>query len=251
MDAKTFNFCEQLARYVLPPDTSVPVIKEIIMKRAVGMLEPMMASLLTLDWEITSQSIRKFERELEVLKGKLSGDPHSKRLIELSLPICNYLRVRKGAASPASMQFLKEATRTLHFFWQKRKLAVSERKKALKKLVDKYDKLIADVQRVNAALAQATRAKPAKATAPRVAKAAPKAKPKKKTPAKKVAVRKVPKPSPTALVLKAIKSHRKGIDIATLKKTTGLADSSIRSILYRASKEGKIKRIGRGVYVSA
>ena len=221
------------------------------MKRAVGMLEPMMASLLTLDWEITSQSIRKFEKELEALKEKLGRDPHSKRLIELSLPICNYLRVRKGAASPASMQFLKESMRTLHLFWQKRKLAVSERKKALKKLIDKYDKLIADVQRVTAALAQSTGAKPAKATAPRVAKAAPKAKPKKKAPAKKVAVRKARKPAPIAQVLKAIKSHSKGIDIATLKKTTGLSGSSISSILFRASKKGKIKRIRRGVYVSA
>ena len=209
----------------------------------VGMLEPMMASLLTLDWEITSQSIRKFEKELEALKETLGGDPYSKRLIELSLPICNYLRVRKGAASPASMQFLKEATRTLHHFWQKRKLAVSERKKALKKLIDQYDNLIADVQRVNAALAKATRAKPTKA--------APKAKRKKKAPAKKIAVRKARKPSATAQVLKVIKSYRKGVDVATLKKTTGLADGTIRSILYRASKEGKIKRIRRGVYASA
>lgn len=223
----------------------------MIMKQAVGMLEPMMASLLTLDWEITAQSIGKFEKELEALKEKLGGDPHSNRLIELSLPICNYLRVRKGAASPASMQFLKEATRTLHLFWQKRKLAVSERKKALKKLIDKYDNLIADVQRVNAALAQATRAKPARAAAPRAVKAVSKAKPKKKAPAKKTAVRKARKPSATAQVLKAIKSHKKGINVAILKKKTGLPDSSIRSILYRASKEGKIKRIGRGVYISA
>lgn len=213
------------------------------MKRTVGTLEPMMASLLTLEWEITSQSIRKFEKELEALKEKLGRDPHSQRLIELSLPMCNYLRVRKGAASPASMQFLKEATRTLHLFWQKRKLGVSERKKALQKLIDKYDNLIADVQRVNAALAQATGAKPAKA--------APKAKPQKKAPSKKVAVRKARKPSPTVQVLRAIKSHSKGIDITTLKKTTGLSGSSISSILYRASREGKIKRIRRGVYVSA
>ena len=221
------------------------------MKRTVGMLEPMMASLLTLDWEITAQSIGKFEKELEALKEKIGGDPHSKKLIELSLPICNYLRVRKGAASPASMQFLKEATRALHLFWQKRKLAVSERKKTLKKLIDKYDNLIAEVQRVNAALAQATQAKPAKAAAPRAAKAASKVKPKKKAPAKKVAVRKARKPSATAQVLKVIKGHKKGINVATLKKKTGLPDSSIRTILYRASKEGKIKRIGRGVYISA
>jgi predicted transcriptional regulator of viral defense system len=75
--------------------------------------------------------------------------------------------------------------------------------------------------------------------------------PKKKVPAKKPAVRKVRKQSPTVVVLQVIKSHKKGIDIPTLKKITGLPDNSIRNILYRASKEGRIKRIRRGVYASA
>lgn len=221
------------------------------MKATVGMLEPMMASLLTLDWEITSQSIRKFEKELEVLQEQIGEEVHSKRLIELSLPICDYLRVKKGAASPASIQFLKEATRTLHFFWQKRKLGDSERKKALQKLIDKYGKLMADVQRASAAATKATAAKPGKGAAQPEAKAGLKAAAKNKVPTNKAAVRKATKPSPTALVLKAIKSHRKGIDVPTLKKTTGLPDSNIRSILHRACKEGEIKRIRRGVYVSS
>lgn len=214
------------------------------MKSTVGMLEPMMASLLTLDWEISSQSIRKFEKELEVLKEQIGKDADSKRLIELSLPICDYLRVRKGAASPASIQFLKEATRTLHRFYQKRKLGDSERKNALKKLIDKYEKLMADVER-------ATAAKPGKGAAKPAAKTSIEATAKKKGPTKKAAVRKAMKPSPTALVLEAVKGHRKGVDIATLKEKTGLPDSNIRSILHRASREGEIKRVHRGVYVSA
>jgi hypothetical protein len=84
------------------------------MKQKVDVLEPLKASLLTLDWEISPETIGKFEKELEGLKEKLAKDPYSKKLIELSLPICNYLRVRKGSASPASMQFLHAATRTLH-----------------------------------------------------------------------------------------------------------------------------------------
>ena len=221
------------------------------MKSTVGMLEPMMASLLTLDWEITSQSIRKFEKELEALKEQIGRDAHSKTLIELSLPICDYLRVRKGAASPASIQFLKEATRTLHLFYKKRELGDSERKKALKKLIDKYEKLMADVQRATAAVRKATAAKPGKGAIEPAAKAGLKATAKKKAPTKKAAVRKATKPSPTALVLEAVKGHRKGIDIATLKEKTGLPDSNIRSILHRASKESEIKRVRRGVYVSA
>ena len=75
------------------------------MKQKVDVLDPLKASLLTLDWEISPQTIRKFEQELEGLKAKLVNDPYSKKLIDLSLLICKYLRVRKGSASPASMQF--------------------------------------------------------------------------------------------------------------------------------------------------
>ena len=203
------------------------------MKQKVDMLEPLKASLLTLDWEISPQTIRKFEEELERLKTKLAKDPYSSKLIELSLPICNYLRVRKGSASPASMQFLHAATRTLHYFRQRRQPAVAERKKAINSLIGEFGDLMADVNKVNMVVAKATAA------------------PKKKAPAKKPAVGKIQKQSPTLVVLKVIKSHKKGIDIPTLKKITGLPDNSIRNILYRAGKEGKIKRIRRGVYASA
>ena len=221
------------------------------MKRKPEMMESLMASLLTLDWEISPQTIRKFEKELEVLKEKIGDDPYSKKLINLTLPICNYLRVRKGSASPASMQFLHEATRTLHLFRKKRKLAVAERKQTIKRLVDKFGKLMVDVQRINFTLAQATRPKSPQAVAPTATKAARKATVKKKRPTRKPAVRKVTKPSPTAEVLKTIKRYKKGIDIPTLKKVTGFTDSAIRNILYRAAKEGKIKRVRRGVYAAA
>ena len=203
------------------------------MKQKVDVLEPLKASLLTLDWEISPQTIRKFEKELEGLKEKLAKDRYSKRLIELSLPICNYLRVRKGSASPASMQFLHAATRTLHHFRQKRQPAVAERKKAVKNLIDKFEDLMADVKKINMVVENATAA------------------PKKKTRAKKPAIRKIRKQSPADVVLRTIKGHKRGVDIATLKKITGLPDNSIRNILYRAGKEGKIERISRGVYASA
>jgi hypothetical protein len=84
-------------------------------------------------------------------------------------------------------------------------------------------------------------------------------KPEKKVPAKKKVRPKksiAPKPkragklSDTAKVLQVIRGHKKGADIPKLKKKTGFADSKIRAIVYRASKEGKIKRVRRGVYIS-
>ncbi len=221
------------------------------MKQKSDMLEPLMASLLTLDWEISSQSIRKFEKELEVLKEELGDDPHSKKLIDLSMPICNYLRVRKGSASPASIQFLHEATRTLYRFRQGRKLSVVESKETIKKLVNKFGNFMADVQRINLKVEQATRPKSAPAAAEPGTKPARKAPVKKKGQARKAAVQKTQKQSPTAEVLSVIKRHKKGIDVATLKEITGFTDSNIRNIIYKAAKEGELKRVSRGVYVSA
>jgi hypothetical protein len=213
------------------------------MKSKPEMMESLMASLLTLDWEINPQTISRFEKELEGLKKKIGDDPHSKKLIDLTLPICNYLRVRKGSASPASMQFLHEATRTLHHFRKKRKLTIFEGKRTIQNLVDRFQKLLAEVDKINLTLTRATPAKSQQAARKTVVQ--------KKSPARKPAVRKVRTPSATAEVLKAIKRYKKGVDIATLKEVTGFTDSAIRNILYRAAKEGKIKRVARGIYAAA
>jgi len=81
------------------------------------------------------------------------------------------------------------------------------------------------------------------------AKRKPKAKAKtaKKAPAKK----KGAALTATDQVVNIIKRSKKGADAPTLMKKTGLADKTIRNILFRAGKLGKIKRAGRGVYVAA
>ena len=85
-----------------------------------------------------------------------------------------------------------------------------------------------------------------KAAARKVVKRKPK-----KVKAKKAKPKKAKKMTDTAQVLKVIKGHKKGADIARLKKRTGFADAKIRAIVHRAYREGKVKRIGRGIYVSA
>jgi hypothetical protein len=74
----------------------------------------------------------------------------------------------------------------------------------------------------------------------------------KRTPAKKAAAgRKRLKLTATDQVLRIIKRSRKGVDVPTLKKKTGFEDKKVRNIIFRTSKEGKIKKVGRGVYVGA
>jgi hypothetical protein len=67
---------------------------------------------------------------------------------------------------------------------------------------------------------------------------------------KPVATRKGKK-SGTQKVLSIIKRSKTGIAAGTLIKKTGYEDKKIRNILFKAWKEGKIERVGRGVYKSS
>jgi hypothetical protein len=117
---------------------------------------------------------------------------------------------------------------------------------ALQGLSQEIEKLIVEVDKLE----------PPKKVKKAKRKAAVKRKPKKRAPVRKKIVTRRPKRvkakklTATAKVLKVIRGHRKGVDISKLKKSTGFADIKIRAIVYKASKEGKIKRIARGVYIS-
>ena len=54
--------------------------------------------------------------------------------------------------------------------------------------------------------------------------------------------------SKTAKVLGLIQATKDGITTTDLKKKTGLADRQIWAIIYKAEREGKIRKAGRGVY---
>ena len=70
--------------------------------------------------------------------------------------------------------------------------------------------------------------------------------------AKKTAGRKrSPQMTATEQILKIVRRSRKGVDVPTLKAKTGFQDKKVRNIIFRASKEGKIKKVGRGIYVGA
>jgi predicted metalloendopeptidase len=89
-------------------------------------------------------------------------------------------------------------------------------------------------------------------TAKRAKRKVVKAKTKRAVAAKKAAPRKkAAKTTATEQILKVIKRSRKGVDVPTLKKKTGFEDKKVRNIIFRASKEGKIKKTGRGIYVGA
>jgi predicted transcriptional regulator of viral defense system len=52
-------------------------------------------------------------------------------------------------------------------------------------------------------------------------------------------------------VVTLIMGSLEGITTATIKEKTGLAESQIWNIVNRAAKEGKIKKIKKGLYAAA
>ena len=113
--------------------------------------------------------------------------------------------------------------------------AVQRDVKALEKKLEKLIKAFDQGKKV--------KAKPA------ARKAAPQ---KKRAPAKKaVAKKKRLKMTATDKVLGIIRRSKKGVNVSTIKTKTGFDDKKVRNIIFRTTKEGKIKKVSRGVYVGA
>jgi len=73
-----------------------------------------------------------------------------------------------------------------------------------------------------------------------------KAKTTKKAPAKEHTAR-----TANDQVVNIIRRSKKGADGPTLIKKTGFENKKIRNMVFRAAKQGKIKRAGRGIYLGA
>jgi len=117
-------------------------------KAAIDLLQGLKESLLSLDWEISADNIQKFERELDALKERLGQDRHSLAVIKMALGVCKYLRAMKYSASAVSVQFLHSATRTLDLLQRKPQLGAAERRDLMDKMLTKFRRLKAEVQRI-------------------------------------------------------------------------------------------------------
>ena len=107
--------------------------------------------------------------------------------------------------------------------------------KELTKLVNKIEKLAADIGKAEKPKAKPDNTKTkSKAKAKAVTKKAP---------------AKAAKKTDTDKVLAIINRSKKGVDTAALVKKTGFNQKKVRNILNRTYKQGKITRVGKGIYV--
>ncbi|MBW1692970.1 MAG: hypothetical protein JRJ41_02185 [Deltaproteobacteria bacterium] len=83
------------------------------------------------------------------------------------------------------------------------------------------------------------------------AKSARKAPPSK--PKKSVVKKAAPKKPTTAAetVLKIIKRSKKGVSPATISEKTAFDPKKVHNIVYKLKKQGKIRSVGRGLYLKA
>lgn len=87
--------------------------------------------------------------------------------------------------------------------------------------------------------------------APKKTKAKPATrKTKTKTAPKKAATKRKPKP-PYDTVVAIVRRSKKGVTCAIIKDKTGFDEQRIWNFIYKAKKQGKIKNLKRGLYVSA
>ncbi len=113
--------------------------------------------------------------------------------------------------------------------------------KTLTKQTDRLIKAVGKFEKKKAATKPKAKAKAKPAKKARAKKAAP----------KKPTAKKAKPVTATDQVLKIIKRSKKGVDVPTLIKKTGFDDSKVRNIINRTMKQGKIKRVGRGIYIAA
>ena len=111
--------------------------------------------------------------------------------------------------------------------------------KDLQTIIKELKKLVKQIENFTAAFGKAEQPK-AKSIKP---KTNTKAFRTKKAPAKGA------KKTDTDKLLAIINRSKKGVDTATLMKKTGFNQKKVRNMLNRTYKQGKITRVGKGIYV--
>ena len=140
-------------------------------------------------------------------------------------------RVKKVPASKKYLELTKEENKMT----QKLKKDLQTVNKELNALVKKTESLLKAFDKLEK---------------PKAAKK-PKAKAVKTKPVKKIVVKKAAPVTAADTVLAIIKRSKKGVNSETLMKKTGYNQKKISNLVFKLRKQGKIKSVGKGVYLKA
>jgi putative endonuclease len=145
-------------------------------------------------------------------------------------------RVKQIPASKKNLEFTNEENKMT----KNLKKNLQNVNKDLKTLAKKVDGIIIAIDKLE---------KPKATKKPKVKPT--KGKAVKKTPIKKAAVKKAAPATAADIILGIIDVANKSVNTATLMKKTRFTEKKIANLVYKLKKQGKIKRVGKGVYVKA
>lgn len=101
--------------------------------------------VLSIEWEITDQTMQKFSEETEMLKGAYKDDNIMPALLELLDILGKYIREKKAEAHPNAISLLISVCESLEIIMIFPELSEEEQRKRLEAVVSKYKQLKADL----------------------------------------------------------------------------------------------------------
>jgi len=104
-------------------------------------LKELKAVILSIDWEITDDAMKRLADQVVVLKKRYKDDRIVFMLIQLLGSIGEYIRINKGKSHPDSFKFLNSLFKNLDKVVRAKGLTESEKKKILSGEVNKYKAL--------------------------------------------------------------------------------------------------------------
>lgn len=110
-------------------------------------LDGVREAVLSLEWEVCDRNILTFEREARALGERCAPDRYVDAVVQMSVRVSKYLLTVGDGASPTSVEFPAATLRTLEALLREPAPSTAERRSAVERLLQSYQRLQAEARR--------------------------------------------------------------------------------------------------------
>jgi len=126
--------------------------------------------ILSIDWEITDDVLEKFLQQIEDLKLTYKHDKIVLTFLQILNSLGDYIKTNRAKSHPKAFKILNSVFSSLDKVVLSREMPETAKKKILRAEMNRYKELRAQISQDKASAQPTTKAKPAKAEKPEVAK---------------------------------------------------------------------------------